>query len=740
MTLENMDSQNDRRPDDRKPESHDALRLLDKLIRAIGGIADPGEVAARGLAVIGPALGARGAALMPAGAGDAALARWGADAGEELRRAALASIPEGRPRFTREKGRARAAVPMLREENGAVGALVLERDADWTSEERLFLETAARSLAVALIAAERLRSSQEQGESLARRNEELEALHELTELLSEVGSDEEALQATLDLVLRRLKLDAGWIFWGRAKERRLELAASRGISEAFVRRSKESGIGTCLCRDVFATGALRVARNTMDCPRMPELVRGEPSMTHACIPLKFERGTMGVMNIANRGGSVFAASDLQFLEIAGHHLCLAVDKLRSARAENRYNAEARALSALARAIGGSLDQEEVLVAVGDYARELLGADRCALFLGDGKRPLRLAHLAGPPVEGFTVGLIADADVLGSNAIPAALADRETLVIQDARTDPRVNPDFVQRWSIRTQMVVPLLAHDRVEGALLAIRTRASPWSDDEVELAGALAHQAAMAIENSRLYREAQEALLAQQQAQFGMMRAERLAAVGTLAASLAHEVRNPLNSIHLQLVLLARRVSGLTEPLSGAMSSLVTTAQKEIARLDSLVEDFLSLSTVDRLGLSETDLNKPVRDVLALMAPVMAQTKTTLVEELSEDLPRVPLDPEKMRQVLINLIRNALDAMGNGGTLTVATQSSGDGVIVEIGDTGPGIDPKLDVFDLFMTTKRGGTGLGLPIARRIVEAHGGSLTFESTGKGTTFYIALPVP
>jgi len=724
------------------PQSRDGSRLLDELLRAIAGFGDPAEVADRGLAVIGSALGARRAALLPTGEGeDRALARWGegVNAGE-LRRAVLPALAEGRPRFTRESGFACAVLPMP-EEGGGSSALVLERDTDWTPQERTFLESAARSLALALAASEQLRSSREQGENLARRNAELEALHELTEVLSAAGTDEEALQATLDLVLRKLNLEAGWIFWGRAKDRRLELAASRGVAESFVRRSRESGIGSCLCRDVFATGALRVARNTMDCPRMPELVHGDPSVTHACIPLKFERGTMGVMNIANHAGRIFTTSDLQFLEIAGHHLCLAVDKLRSARAENRYNAEARALSALARAIGGSLDQEEVLVAVGDYARELLGADRCALFLGDGTKPLRLAHFSGPLVEGLSVGQLADAEILGSRAIPAALADRATLVIQDARTDPRVNPEFVHRWSIRSQMVVPLLAHERVEGALLVIRTRLAPWTEDETDLAGALAHQAAPAIENTRLYREAQEAMLAQQQAQFGMMRAERLAAVGTLAASLAHEVRNPLNSIHLQLVLLGRRVSGLAEPLSGAMADLVTTAQKEIARLDTLVEDFLSLSTVDRLGLSEGDLNKPVRDVLALMAPVIAQTKTTLIEDLSPDLPRVPVDPEKMRQVLLNLLRNALDAMGAGGSLKVATRSSGDGVLVAIEDTGPGIDPTLDVFDLFMTTKRGGTGLGLPIARRIVEAHGGSLTFESApGKGTTFYIALPVP
>src|SRR5439155_13730964 len=122
--------------------------------------------------------------------------------------------------------------------------------------------------------------------------------------------------------------------------------------------------------------------------------------------------------------------------------------------------------------------------------------------------------------------------------------------------------------------------------------------------------------ENARLYREAQDALLGLQKAQYGMMRSERLAAVGTLASSLAHEVRNPLNSINLQLVLLSRRVGRLGEAKRAELTALIETARREITRLDGLVEEFLSLSTIDRLSLAQADTNELVREVLALMAP----------------------------------------------------------------------------------------------------------------------------
>jgi signal transduction histidine kinase len=131
---------------------------------------------------------------------------------------------------------------------------------------------------------------------------------------------------------------------------------------------------------------------------------------------------------------------------------------------------------------------------------------------------------------------------------------------------------------------------------------------------------------------------------------------------------------------------------------------------------------------------------MLALMAPVAARHGIEVREDLPSSLPRLSLDRQKMKQVLINLVRNAIEAMPSGGTLGVTARVQEDGVVIEVADTGKGIDPGIDVFDFFTTTKRGGTGLGLPISRRIVEAHGGRLTLESTpGHGATFRVTIPL-
>ncbi len=718
------------------------LEQLGELIRLTMPPAAAGEVCEQGLALVARALGAPcGVVILKGGVGGAAeiVAAHGGEPGAELARLAERTLEDGDEVVVRDAGaRNPARLGLILEgPDGPLGVLALERPARWDPEARAFARTAARVVAAALRGARQMDVRQRQVEELARRHYGLETFRELAVNLQGLDQEDEILQTTLDLVLEKMGLSSGWILWGTAEKRRLELAAHRGLADDFVRESRENGIDACLCQDVFRSGKLQFARNTTDCPRMPDILCGRDSVAHACIPLKFERGVLGVMNIANRTGQIFGAEELQFLEAVGSQVCLAVDKLRTARMETRRNAEARALAALARATGGSLELDRVLSAVGDYARDLLGVDRCAIFLGGEGSPPVFSFLTGPALEGLEVGHPADLEAMGSRGLVSAMRDRRTLVISDAGSDPRVNAALARQWGVASCLLVPLVAHDRLQGLLLADRARPSQWKQEEVDLADAMARQAAVAIENARLYREASDALLRLQQAQYGMMRAERLAAIGTLASSLAHEVRNPLNSINLQLVLLGRRLVRLDERTQEELSAIIATARHEIERLDALVEEFLSLSSLDSLARAENDPADVLREVQALMEPV-ARLKGITVRSTIQPMPRVILDREKIKQVLINLIRNAIEAMPDGGTLTLSGAAGKEAIVLSVADTGVGIEPGLDIFDFFTTTKRGGTGLGLPISRRIVEAHGGSLTYESApGEGAIFSVTL---
>jgi signal transduction histidine kinase len=220
-------------------------------------------------------------------------------------------------------------------------------------------------------------------------------------------------------------------------------------------------------------------------------------------------------------------------------------------------------------------------------------------------------------------------------------------------------------------------------------------------------------------------------------LRAERLAAVGTLAAGLAHEVRNPLNSALLQLQVLRRR---MVRPGAGreTLEPIATLIEDEIRRLEHLVTDFLSFARPRPLDLRATDLVEVVRSVQDFVAPELEANGVTVELEMAPALPPLHVDPERLRQVLQNLVRNAVEAMSAGGKVTIRVRPAGDMVEIDIADTGPGFPEATPVFDAFFTTKPKGTGLGLSIVHRIVSDHGGTLRVRSRPGDTCFTISLP--
>jgi signal transduction histidine kinase len=220
-------------------------------------------------------------------------------------------------------------------------------------------------------------------------------------------------------------------------------------------------------------------------------------------------------------------------------------------------------------------------------------------------------------------------------------------------------------------------------------------------------------------------------------LRAERLAAVGTLAAGLAHEVRNPLNSAALQLQVLRRRLArGESAPES--IDAIAVLVEDEIHRLERLVNDFLSFARPRPLEIRATALEEICQGVVLLFAPEAEASGVTVALDVPADLPPIEVDPERLRQVLQNLVRNALEAMPGGGRLTVRARRAVDRLELDVEDTGEGFGDETPVFDAFFTTKPKGTGLGLSIVHRIVTDHGGTVRVRSRPGSTCFTISLP--
>jgi len=220
----------------------------------------------------------------------------------------------------------------------------------------------------------------------------------------------------------------------------------------------------------------------------------------------------------------------------------------------------------------------------------------------------------------------------------------------------------------------------------------------------------------------------------------ERLAAIGTTAATFAHEVGNPLNSMYMAAQLLERRLAKRHDLVDDTLTTPLRNLMSEIMRLTALLEEFRVLARRQKLDLRPISLVLLVADLLTGEASIYTARGIKVEQVFPPDLPPIIADAEKLRQVLLNLCKNAAEAMPHGGTLTIRAHNSGGLVRLEVGDTGIGIPDGVDIFEPFITTKSQGTGLGLTIVRQIVSAHKGMLTYHSVpGTGTTFTLMLLV-
>ena len=221
----------------------------------------------------------------------------------------------------------------------------------------------------------------------------------------------------------------------------------------------------------------------------------------------------------------------------------------------------------------------------------------------------------------------------------------------------------------------------------------------------------------------------------------ERLNALRLLAAGVAHEIGNPLNSLHIHLQLMERSVQKLQDGEKAELEQSIDVARSEVSRLDSIVTQFLKAIRPSRPQLRPENVNTIVEEAVRFFAPELQDREIVVEQELRSDLPLLQLDRDQMKQAFYNVIKNSVEAMHRHGTLRIRTDLADTHVIVRFVDTGGGMSAEnlSRVFEPYFTTKPSGSGLGLLIVRRIVREHGGELSIESSqGRGLTLTIRLP--
>lgn len=357
--------------------------------------------------------------------------------------------------------------------------------------------------------------------------------------------------------------------------------------------------------------------------------------------------------------------------------------------------------------------------------------------------------------GLSFGPEAPERIDGATARPLLerIASQGSVVLEQVRHEVaerrRVDPSggrsaLLERFLVAAEVLGPfkdgvclaIRAEDQsLLGVLMVVDDRVSDaFSSDDVSLLESLAVQLAVVVENSRQYRRMQER--------------DRLAALGQMAAGLAHEVKNPLGAIKGAAQLLAEPEDG--RPLDANAKEFLGIILEEVERLDHVVGSVLDYARPSKGNPGAVDVNAIVKRTLQVLA---SERGEQIVEtELSDDLPLVRADAEQLRQVLMNLVRNAIQATNGKGNVTVLTrtQSGGDwdgdatkaeAIEIAVRDDGPGISPQVlkSLFVPFFTTKEKGTGLGLAISQRLVEEWGGRIEVSSQpGAGSTFTVVLP--
>lgn len=557
----------------------------------------------------------------------------------------------------------------------------------------------------------RLRKAEQ---ALRRRNQALAALNAVAEAVGKAVELADVVDTALSTVLEKLNLAAGAITLSGPLDQQAIAAQSRAAPESL---------------DVLAV-AEQVIQNSQAVK--DSLQVGGKKLDVAGAPLRAHNRVSGTLVVASEW--TIDGDWLDVLGSIGLTIGAAIERARLYEAAQQRSEDFAVLNDLSRIISSTLDLEAVLTGAVRGMREFVHVEIGALALKDeqtGKLTFRKilsrdqewSVAEGLPPETYTL-------------VNAAVQSRELQVV-DVRTSPFFNPlDSITGATTRALMVVPLIVKDRCIGAIEMINKVGGAFTNSDTELVQFLAASVAVALENARLYGELAASARELERSQAQLVQAEKLAALGRMAASIAHEINNPLQAIQNCLHLVLNR------PLSDEKKThYVQMAQEEVNRLIAIVTRTLDFYRPSKGRIVPTQINQLIGSVLAIAGKRLEQGQVRVHKRLASDLPEIQAVPDQLTQVFLNLVINAIEAMPDGGELTISTRRAEGGVRLDFADTGPGLSQEdMDkIFEPFYTTKVTGTGLGLAVSYGIIERHGGRITVESApGRGATFTVYLP--
>ncbi|HMQ51299.1 MAG TPA: GAF domain-containing protein [Anaerolineae bacterium] len=494
---------------------------------------------------------------------------------------------------------------------------------------------------------------------------------------------------------------------------------------------------------------------TNDVTREPRFIQTEASRevrSELCVPIALGTKIIGVLDLQSIQLEAFNRHHVTALETLADQLAIAIENARLYDEINRRVEQLKTLNQIGQAVVSTLNLQETLTLITDHATRLMEvAAASVVLLDEAAGEVWFAAASG---EGSrqTIGWRLP---LGQGIAGWVTQHGQPVIVPDVYTDTRFFAEIDKQsgFTTRSILCVPLQSKGKTIGAIEVMNKKVETFNDEDLALLQAMAAPAATAIENAQLYERQNQTIKSLAETQHQLIQSAKLAAVGELAAGVAHEINNPLTAI-IALAGLLKETLPEERPLSVETQEDLDIIHKEARRARDIVRNLLDFARVEPPHLRPADFNQLVEEAVNLVYIKSVSYRVELQKALTP-LPELQLDANQIKQVLVNLLNNAVQAMSDSdqpAILRISThlKSSPNGpstppqIICCISDTGKGIPPEhLDkIFDPFFTTKEvgQGTGLGLSISYGIIKKHGGEISVESqAGQGATFSLSLPV-
>jgi signal transduction histidine kinase len=558
---------------------------------------------------------------------------------------------------------------------------------------------------------------------------EINALLEISKAIASGHYLEDVLRLIVTVTANVMdsKICSLWIL--DEKGQRLKLKATQSISEEYL-KERSLAMGEGVVGHVALHNKPMAIANVLQEPlyKEKELAKREGLVSMLSVPMCIKEKVIGVINCYTSYSRTFSKSEEEMLSTVANQAAICI--------ENSGLME-------------TLEIDEILRLVLEGVIKNIGFDRARLYLINEKRNVLECKMAvGVDVEKIKgIELPLDPEV---SVVSRSVIEKKPYIIPDAMNDQRVNPILKEKFNLHSLVVIPLFTKEKVLGVIAADHIEPGRrLTKETLDSVMTFAQQAGLAIQNASMYQELKNfsqqmeeriqkttADLRKTEAQ--LIRSEKLAALGQLAAGIAHEIRNPLTSINILIHSLRERL-----PSENSQQEDLKVIEEEIHRINEIVDQFLRFAKPALPFFEKTEALSIFEEILQLLK-LQIEKQHIVVQKEYQALPMILMDREQMKQAMLNLLLNAIQAMPEGGQLTLSGRNSEDGqwIHLSIQDSGTGISAEdIDkLFDPFFSTKEGGVGLGLSITHRIIDQHHGKIEVESDpGNGTLFTVWLPI-